>query len=262
DRFATILPVISRRRVRMYKMAAFLPLLLMAGKLEAATTNYDLTTDWSDTNNPNGVWRLLTGNVLLPHQSSFAGCFNNTPGITGGWAPGNVVGNCIPAFFKATGTGFNNDYFAGDLLVHSVDGNNGSGHGQAFVTWTAPADGTIDYSGSMWYAHDSVRRSNDFLLTLGVNILAQGTIAYNSGFTRSNPDQFSGNGYVVHSGDVIALEIYESPGNGEGSLDGFSLRVTETTADPSPSAPEPGTMILVAAGSLCAVQFKRMTASR
>ena len=252
----------------MYKMAAFLPLILMAGGLEAATTNYDLTTDWSNTNNPNGVWRLLSGKVLLPYQSSFAGCFNNTLGVTGGWAPGNVVGNCIPAFFKATGTGLNNDYFAGDLLVHSVDGNNGSGHGQAFVTWTAPADGTIDYSGSIWYAHDAVHRSNNFLLTLGVNTLAQGTIAYNGGFTRSNPDQFSGNGYLVHSGDVIALEVYESPGYGEGSLDGFSLRVTETTADPSATAPEPRTMILFAAVTLFAIrrrrtaEFKRVSAGR
>jgi hypothetical protein len=43
--------------------------LLTTGNLNAATQIYDVKSDWSDTQNPNGTWSdLLGGDFLLPNN--------------------------------------------------------------------------------------------------------------------------------------------------------------------------------------------------
>jgi hypothetical protein len=223
-----------------------------------ASTIYNLVGDWSNTNNPNGTWRYLQGTNLLSFQAAFTGCFNGVPGLGGGWAPGNVSGNCVPAFFKATGNATNpSDWLTGDVVVHSVDPGSGNpANGQAIVSWTAPVAGTISYSGSIWYAHSGVQRSNDFLLTDGSTTLASGTVAFNSivGNSRSNPDLFSGGALAVNAGDVIALMVSRSAGQTFGSLDGITLTITETSF-----VPEPATALLFLAAAACVPLFRRRT---
>lgn len=55
------------------------------------------------------------------------------------------------------------DFLAGDIIAHSTSPGGGA---PLFIDWTAPADGTITYSGEVWYAHSPVTRSNDYFLTL------------------------------------------------------------------------------------------------
>src|SRR5580704_12506912 len=89
-------------------------LVCAAGTCGAAT--YNVTADWSNSANPNGPWSYNQGSTPLPFQSNLGAgtCFNTAPGVTAGWAPGiNFSQPCIPAFFKATGTGYTmNDYQA------------------------------------------------------------------------------------------------------------------------------------------------------
>ena len=188
--------------------------------------------------NPRGPWGFLSGSTVLSFHTipqPSGSCFSSYAGLTTDWSVGNAPGNCIPAFAVASGTGpgLPADFLAGDVLVHSQDNGSGSANGQASVTWTAPASGTITVAGTIWYAQSAQGRSNDFTLTLGGRTLATGTVAYNSpaGSSRANPLLFSGGGTLsVTAGEVLALEIQRSAGETYGSIDGINLTVTETTA--------------------------------
>ncbi len=227
-----------------------LALVCTAG-LYASTVTYDLTTDWSNSSNPNGVWSYDQGSTPLPFQSNLSGgsCFGSAAGVTGGYAPGINFGNsppCLPAMFQATGNATNTeDYLTGDIVVHSQDPSNGAGQGQATIVWTAPASGTITFTGAIWYAHSTVDRSDDFALSLGADTLASGTVAFDNTYTtvgsgRTNPDDFSSTSSIaVNAGDQVDLLIQRTSGS-VGALSGVQLSIAETT----PDAPEPSTAAL------------------
>lgn len=220
-----------------------LGLLFVAATLRAGTTTYDLTTA-EDSNsagfNPAGPWGFLSGSTVVPFNTipqPSGSCFSGYPGVTTNWSVGNVLGNCIPAFMVASGTGPGSpaDFLAGDVLVHSRDDGNGPANGQASVIWTAPASGTITVAGVIWYAQSAQKRSNKFTLTLGSHKLSSGTVAFNSavGYDRDNPLHFSGGGTLsVTAGETVALKIERSPGQPYGSIDGINLSVTESTTTP------------------------------
>jgi hypothetical protein len=213
-------------------------LLVLCSTLPAATI-YDLKTDWSDTNNPNGVWAYRQGSNTLPHNDVSVCCGGPSAGITGAWAPSPFAGDFLPLWAKATGNNSASGFLAGDIIVHSVDGFNGNPTlGEANIIWTAPMAGTIDISGSIWYAHFPLVRSNDFVLMLDATKLASGTVSATNGATRANPLAFGVSGLGVNAGDVVELIVERSPGQAAGSFDGVNLTVTET---PGAAVPEPGT---------------------
>jgi hypothetical protein len=217
--------------------------------VQANTITYDLNADWSNANNPNSVWAYRQGANLLPHPSDIGtACCVPGSGITGAWAPSGIVGNFLPFWVKATG---NNaaGFQTGDIIVHSVDGFNGNpALGETNVTWTAPVAGTIDITGSIWYAHFPLARSNDFRLELGANLLASGTIGALTGHDRANPLNFSSLGLSVSAGDVIEFIVQRSAGQSAGTINGVDLTIIETEATSPNPAPEPASLLQVAAG--------------
>jgi hypothetical protein len=225
--------------------------LTCTASIYASTITSNLTTDWSNSSNPNGVWSYDQGSTPLPFQSNLStgSCFSSAVGITGGYAPGTNMGNsppCLPAMFQATGNAANTeDYLTGDIVVHSQDPSNGAGEGQATIIWTAPASGTITFTGAVWYAHSTVNRSDDFTLSLGANTLASGTVAFDNTYTtvgsgRTNPDDFSSSSSIaVNAGDQVDLVIQRTGGS-VGALAGVQLAITETTSN----VPEPSTAVL------------------
>ncbi len=230
------------------RLFASLLTLLAVGilPLQAGTISYDLASQWVNNSNPNGAFSFKQGNSLLPYQSSLAGLGALAlPGLTKGYAPGDVPGNFLPIIGQASGNGESaNDYIAGDVVFHTVDGFNGNpAGGQFHIDWTAPTSGTITISGDIWYAQSSVTRSNDFSLELvrgGVVIqtIETGTISPTSvlGSGRNNQDPLSSGGSLaVNSGDVIELVAQRSAGQSAGSADALNLTITET------STPEPAT---------------------
>ncbi len=222
-----------------------------AGALSASTLTYDLTADWSNSSNPNGVWSYDQGSTPLPFEANLGpgSCFSTEQGIGGGYSPGTNFGNsppCLPAMFQATGNAANTeDYLAGDIVVHSQDPSNGAGEGQATFIWTAPATGTITFTGAVWYAHSTQNRSDDFTLSLGAATLASGAVAFDSTYTtagsgRTNPDSFASSGSIaVNAGDQVDLVVERTSGS-VGALAGVQLAITETSSD----APEPSTALL------------------
>src|SRR5436190_22848687 len=117
--------------------------LVFCSALSAATI-YDLKTDWSDTNNPNGAWAYRQDGSMLPHNDVSVCCAPGF-GILGAWAPSPRGGNFLPVWAKATGNNSGSGFLAGDILFHSVDGLKGNPDlGEGNVTWTAPVSGSID----------------------------------------------------------------------------------------------------------------------
>jgi len=200
----------------------------------SAATIYDLKTNWSDTNNPNGVWAYRQGASILPHQSDLTVCCGSSFGITGGWAPGSQGGNFLPMWVQTTGDNPNPlNWLAGDIVLHSVDGFNGNpALGEANVTWTAPMAGTIDISVGIWYAQSGFGRSNDVTLMLGATTLDSGTVSEANGKNRANPLTFGAAGLNVNPGDVLTLQVQRSPGQGAGSFAGVNLTIAETSKGP------------------------------
>jgi hypothetical protein len=225
-----------------------------------AATVYDLATDFSTTSNPNGVWSFVQGSTPLPSQSQPTDGNALNPAAANGYF--GVAGNfsTAPFVFEASQDGgstspyTDNDFLAGDILAHST--NPGAG-ANLFIEWTAPSDGTISYSGEVWYAHSPVTRSNDYALTLdGGSDLASGTVTNGDGLNA--PSTFDSSGSLtVDAGDVLALELSPTAGQTFGSLAGVDL-----TVDFTASTPEPGTILLLAGGLFgiaAAVKLRRTT---
>lgn len=90
---------------------------------------YDLETDWSDTQNPNGTWSYRWGESLLLNDQFPWGddCFGKN-GITTA-----TEADVLPGYLEL-----------GDVFVRI------SCSEQVNVRWTAPANGTITLSGQAW----------------------------------------------------------------------------------------------------------------
>jgi hypothetical protein len=226
-----------------------------------AATVYDLASDFSTTSNPNGVWSYVQGSTPLQLQSQPTDTNPLNPAAANGYFGVADNFSTAPFVFEASQDGAStspytdDDFLTGDILAHST--NPGAG-ANLFIEWTAPADGTITYSGEVWYAHSPVDRSNDYALTLdGGSDLASGTVTNGDGLNA--PSDFDSSGSLtVDAGDVLALELVPTAGQTFGSLAGVDL-----TVDFTASTPEPGTILLLAGGLFgIAVALKlRRTAS-
>lgn len=222
-----------------------LALVLLAGSAHSAhatSITYDLQDDWSEVANPNGPWALYQGTTLLAHQTNIGdACCTNTSLIDDGWAPGNMSGDFLPMWVQVVGN-HSPDYFIDDILVHSVDGSNGSlAAGETSTVWTAPADGAIEVDISAWYAHSEVSRSNDLLLYVNGALEDDGTVSQSDAFDRNTPLTLNYAGFVS-AGDVVQLFVVRTAGQTFGSFTGVNFSVTQTPV------PEPTSLLLVSSG--------------
>ena len=212
----------------------------LSGHAFAGSVTYDLVNDWGSSN-PNGTWSFYQGSNLLPYQSGNICCGIGVPG----YAPGSGQGGFLPVFFQ----GGNSSVINGpstDIYVHSVDGFNGNpGAGEATLDWTAPVSGTINIGGYLYYAQDPLQRSNDYTLALGGTTLQSGTLSYANADAPANEVTVSQTNLSVTAGEILSLVVERSPGYAPGTVTGFDLTVTETSAT---AAPAPGALALLAVG--------------
>ena len=148
-------------------IAALTPCLPVA--TNAATQVYDLKSDWSDTQNPNGPWSycFAPGGSPLPNDPF-------------PWAVFDSIG-VAEAVTRTTG----DSAVPGYLEVGDIYALSDSGVG---VRWTAPANGTISASGAIWNAAPDVISLGQWTLTHNGNFLSGGN--WNSA-PRSAPDNLS-----------------------------------------------------------------------
>ncbi|SEM07209.1 hypothetical protein SAMN04489760_103188 [Syntrophus gentianae] len=231
--------------MRRFGLSRFFALVLIlalfwAPSIALSATTYDLATNWSKIDNPNGTWAVWKGSELLQHQVG-----DGSP-MTAGmdfFAMGNEGGNFLPAWWQGT-----ND----NIYTHSWDSANGGSPGESILTWTAPEAGTISLSGCVWYDHAGVNRSNDFSLYLGSTLLASGTISYASHNGEANALTFYDalvtgqtlTDLAVSAGDTVSLWIVQSQNQTYGSVAGVELTITETAAP----VPLPGALFLFGPG--------------
>jgi len=169
-------------------------------------TVYDLKTDWSDTKNPNGVWSIMIGTNVAKSVMNWNGSQGQAAYATSGNGNGH-----IPVLLKVSVNGFEADQAQkGDLIVHAQDEQGGPGLGQARIVWTAPSTGTVDIDGSLWLGRISLRRSDDYTLTVAGTQKAMGKVPYNMGINRTSPVKISQKALPIMKGETVELQISRS----------------------------------------------------
>jgi hypothetical protein len=205
--------------------------LLPLGVSITSAATFDLSTDWSDAANPNGVWTCREGINSLPHVPYWP--YLASPDEQPAWAPSAEPGYNLPAWFQSNSDNPEGlDFLLGDVVVHSTDDSNGISSGVANVIWTSPINGVIDISGAVWMARD-IDRSNRWTLLLNEVTLTSGDIFSGDRFNRSKPFVFAkGSGgpkalkrIAVSIGDVIELRIERT--SEWGDFVGVNLTITE-----------------------------------
>lgn len=211
--------------------------LLAAPMLASAAANYNLSNDFSYSNNPNGAWSFLYGAALLTPQVPLN---NGNPlypaALPGYWSTGPDLNTNTPDVIKTAVNGSSagetdSDFLAGDVIVHSPNAGD-----PLFIVWTAPEAGTIDFASDIWYAHSVVNRSNDVLVSLDGSALGSAVISNASYSGRSNAWHLSGDDLSVIAGDTLVFAFTKSAGQSFGSLDGINVDITFVSAVPEPEA--------------------------
>ena len=166
-------------------------------------TVYDLKADWSDTQNPNGVWSLREGTNLFPPVANWGGSQGQRA-----WCKARSGSGHIPVILKVSVMGFEaKEAQIGDLIVHAQDEIGGPGLGQAQIVWTAPASGTVDIKGGLWLGR-LIGRSDDWTLTIAGVQKSMGKVA--AGHDRNNPVPISETNVPIAAGQTIVLQISRS----------------------------------------------------
>ncbi len=212
----------SRTKRESFVVEAVVLAALSAGAGVACGQQYDVTADWSDKANPNGVWSYRAGGADLPHVDDWqsSGFSSDQPG----WATGEETGEAfIPFWFRSIGAElFVHDWIAGDVVVHTTDAGNGGANGPATLRWTSPVRGVVTIDGAVWMGRDIGRGNDWFVLHNGVT-LTYGTIFDGDAYGRANPfdlaNGIGGPGAVtdraVERGDAMALRLVRTSVSGD-----------------------------------------------
>ncbi|HVZ93493.1 MAG TPA: PEP-CTERM sorting domain-containing protein [Phycisphaerales bacterium] len=212
---------------------------------------YNLTSDYSETSNPNGAWSFAQGSVLLNKFFPTSPNAINAVAGNGYWGVGSDT--YVSSILRVTGDGSvapgynDNDFHAGDIVAHGT--NPGAGGILQFI-WTAPEAGEVSVAGLTWYAHSPVDRIADFALNLNSTVLDSGTLT--SADNRPNAIAFDSGGVLsVAAGDQIRFTLAPAAGQQFASLAGVDFTVDFT------AVPAPGAIVLAGLGAIGAARRRR-----
>jgi len=199
-----------------------------APAVHAATHN--LTTDWSDAANPNGVWTYLRAG------SAFAGQAANWSGFGPAWVDsGNPGFGFSPMLLQYDGVGSEGiDAVAGDVVGHTNSGDGNSGVGELSVRFTNPVTGTAQISGKVWDAHITADRDQDWQLFINDVLQTSGTVVGDGTEGRDLAETFLLAAIGLDIGDTVELRLSRATGQVGGML-GLDMTI-DVTAVPVPAA--------------------------
>jgi hypothetical protein len=201
----------------------------------ARATVYNLTTDWSDAVNANGVWSYRQGTTLLPHVAAWQGLSGDFTSAQPAWARFDVGTSNLPCFFRSSAAvGIAHDWLPGDVICHTTDTFNGMGSGTANIVWSSPIKGTIDIAGGVWMGRD-IGRSNHWSLSINGSTVTSGDIASGDPYNRASPFLFSAGaggagvltGVSVSIGDKVELDLTKT--SSPGDYVGITWTITTVT---------------------------------
>lgn len=231
--------------------------LAVCGGSAGASVIADLSTDWSNANNPNngnpnGTWEYRQGTIDLPLVANWNAA--GTAGFTQpAWAPSNTAGNFLPAEFQAGSAASavfgadpnnpgHNNVLPGDVVMHTVDPFNGNpslGLGNYLFT-SKVAAGPVTISGIVWDAglFFGTSRPQDWALLLNGAVIDSGNLS--GTVSRSQAQTFDLN-ETLGIGDRVELELFEAPNAAAGFFVGAELTIATSSA----AVPEPSSLALL-----------------
>jgi len=178
---------------------------LCAGAI--AGQSWSLQTDWQETSNPGGpdnAWSLREGVNALPHVDAWQQLLGGWSEPQPAWSESSDGNNRLPMWMKSNGSEtFPHDWTAGEIVVHSTDGTNGVGNGDASVVWISPIRGIVSVAGAVWQGRD-IGRSNDWSLRVDGQSLTGGSLFTGDPWSSAKPLDLS-----AGSGGAAALEGIE-----------------------------------------------------
>lgn len=216
---------------------------------------FNLASDWSETSNPMGRWTLREDASALPHVDAWQRNLGGWGTFQPGWARSEDDNTRLPFFFRSNGTEqFACDFVQGDIVVHTWDGVNGVGSGQASVAFDVGLTGTVSVSGSAWMGRD-IGRAADWELRHNGALLSAGSLFSGDAFSRNTPfDLSAGSGGAaavtnipVIAGDTIELRLVTRSSFGD--FVGLNLSIS--------NVPAPGVVSLLAMSVLAAARRRR-----
>jgi hypothetical protein len=237
----------SRALAAVASLWTLLPLACLPAA--ADVVHYNLVNDWSDTQNPNGAWSCNWNNTPISVYQTF---WWGQPGwgyisigdgsiIKAGSYPTGVTdpwGGVVPP---------PHDWLPGDVMIHPLSQVYGGSSTWVNVTWTSPADGTIDITGRAWEGEIFDDRDLGWSLIVGGETIAQRASV--SGLYRTDPGaQFVANLIGTHTLTgipVVQGEVVQFVGVANtyyGQWLGVDLDIALNVI------PEPGALPLLAAG--------------
>lgn len=207
----------------------------------AQAAAYNLSSDWSDTTNPNGAW------VYQRAGAAFAATVGNWSGFGTAWADSASAGaGFTPMLLKYDGVGSEPiDAIVDDIVGHTNTNDSNSGAGDLSVRFTNPAAGIASVSGKVWDAHTSQDRDQAWEVWVDGVLSASGIVLGDGTEGRSNPDLFSLSGLSLAAGAVVELRLSRS-GADNGGLLGMDMSITVDTP-PGGTVPAPATWALALA---------------
>jgi hypothetical protein len=230
---------------------------------------WNLRTDWSNTQNPNGVWSYRAGNLVLPAQLDHEpGCWL-TPQFA--WARSATFSDNdrAPALYRQS-TSFlcvpdpqAYQIECGDIATHTNDPYGGVGGLPSVFAWTSPITGFVSVTGAVWLGRD-IGRSVDWSVKLNGTSLTSGTVYSGDPYSRATPFDFAtGSGgptalqsIAVIPGDEITFEAAQGIGSPNGDIVGVEFMVTLGPGGPTPTPAPIGPCATPVPPPACAAQVQ------